>query len=250
MATVDAVLTGGFDESDANSYATASVTLDAGKVYVIEILNLDGNTPGPIDSVVRGAEAASLLANGVYHHDTGGQNAKGWRYIIKPVSGTTGTIVFDFVADTQEGLAWVVYGLTDVVVTGTDGVDAFVQTVNNINNGTSVTLTLAAYSDGDNIAVGAAAVDFDEDLSIDSGWTEISQQNMTNDQDTLHVWKLSGAQDTTAVSSSATASRNHGGCLSEIKDSGVGGRIMGSLAGHGGLAGAGGIAGKRGGLAA
>lgn len=174
------LLTSGADEDGGAGATTASVTLVAGRLYLIQILGRRGDSVSIVapTSVVRGAQAFSIVdaSKGFIAHDTTSSSRRGmWVGYCIPASDTTGTIVITF-ASNHTDILWNVVE----VASGFDSSGTIVQVQSGKDEtvgGTNFEITF-----GSGIGSGNAVLGFFADagagtLTPGTGYTELAETN-------------------------------------------------------------------------
>jgi hypothetical protein len=166
-------LTNGYDEVDATSFTTASVTPSANALLLLTVSA----------SVTGGSAAPTITGNGltwvqvVTRQTSYGDSWDSRRITIFRAMGaspTTGTITIDFSGITQSRCLWSLSEFTGADTSGTDGSGAIVQSGgNDQSGGTSLTVTLSAFSSANNMAYGAIHHWWNEATTLGTGFSEI-----------------------------------------------------------------------------
>ena len=97
---------------------------------------------------------------------------------------TLGLLTIDFAGQTQTGCAWSWVEYDGIDISGTNGSGAIVQSAKNATavNATSLTVTLAAFSDASNATVGGFGIPLNTAATpvVGSGFTATGQRNQNN----------------------------------------------------------------------
>lgn len=169
-------LTSGADGTAGTSATTASVTLTAGRLYIIYVTGRRGdstNFAAPT-SVVRGAQAFATVdaTNGTNLTDTSSSSRRGaWMGYCIPASSTTGTIVITF-ADSYTNIQWSLVEITS----GFDSSTPFLQTqkmADEDGTGTSSTLTFGSSMASDSLVIAGYNDASAGTLGPGAGYTEL-----------------------------------------------------------------------------
>lgn len=158
MAVVVAAtsVTSGSSNTDATSYATASITPVANRLYLLAVSAgspaLGGTPPVPT------ATGAGLTWVAVNNQDYGLAATTPNRLALLRALGTaptSGAVTISFAGDTQAGCSWSIVEFTDIDVGGTNGSRAIVQTAKvRANLDGAPVVTLAAFDAVDNATYG------------------------------------------------------------------------------------------------
>jgi hypothetical protein len=152
------------DSTDSTTYTTASVTLKAGRLYLLSFVNTAADAAA-ISSIAGGptwTSRATTQYNGTAHR------VSLWSGV--PTADYTGTIVVTFGA-TQTAGRWALNEFSGVNTATTDGV---VQTATGTGNSTTPLATLAAFGSANNATFGANANTADSTTTPGAGFTELS----------------------------------------------------------------------------
>jgi len=202
-----------FSNTDATSYATASVNVTAGDLILVAVTNSKGSTPDtPSISGVGTTFALVHATNGIVVYDAAGTQRKlTLLYGIVP-STTSGAITIGFGANTQTGCAWSVGKAT-----GHDASGTIVQSAKNNADGTTpLTVTLAAFASADNATYGAFAISGSNTPSVGTGFTELGRATSTTPEMVIFTeWKATN--DTSVDFSIGGTVPETGGIAIEIK---------------------------------
>jgi hypothetical protein len=157
-------ITNGQDSTDGTAFTTASVTLKAGRLYLLSFTNTAAS-----------AAAASSISSGPTWSSRATTQFNGTAHRVSIWSGVptvdyTGTLVINFGA-TQTGAKWSLDEFSGVDTATTDGV---VQGVTGTGNSTTPLATLAAFGSANNATYGAMANTADSTTTPGAGFTELS----------------------------------------------------------------------------
>lgn len=181
MAVSFATTTSSASETDASSYATASVTPTANKLQLLAIVSRHGSTTPNTPTASGNSLTWVAIAN--VHFDTSGSQRKLTLLRAMGSSPTTGTITIDFASQTQSGCTWDLVEVTGADTSGTNGSGAIIQSKTNADTGgtaTGLTVTLDAAITSTLNAVFATFAVGDGTLSFTpgSGFTELSDHSV------------------------------------------------------------------------
>lgn len=200
-------LTSGNDSTDRSSapgYTTASVTLKAGRLYLLSVVNTAAN-----------AAAVSAITGGPTwtSRSTTQFNGTGHRVSIwsgVPTADYTGTLDIAFGA-TQTGATWSLNEFSGVDTTTNDGI---VQQAVGTGNSTTPLATLGAFGSANNATFGALGNVSDTTTTPGTGFTELSDSNAATPSSCLETeWRV---DNDTTVDGTITSGQ-WGACAVEIK---------------------------------
>jgi hypothetical protein len=201
VAANTAALTTDVDSTDATSYTTASVTLKAGRLYLLSFVNTAADAA--VSSGIAGGPTwtsrSTTQYNGTAHR------VSIWSGV--PTVDYTGTIVISFGA-TQTSGRWSLNEFSGVDTATTNGV---VQQAVGTGNDTTPLATLAAFGSANNATFGALANEADASTTPGSGFTELSDPGGSSFLQTQ--WQV--GNDTTV--DGTITSGQWGACAVEIK---------------------------------
>ena len=191
-------LTSDASETDANSYATTSISPTADSLILAAVGSTLG-TGGPNTPTASGASMTWVQVATVAISTTGRITV----FRTLNSSPGSGAITFDFGGETQDRGLWTIAEFSGVVTTGSDGADAVVQSATDTATATSLTVTLSAFSNSGNATYGALFNNSATAITPGSGFSELSetQQSQTvqaewkNTNDTTVDWSWSGSLD-------------------------------------------------------
>lgn len=208
------VLTAG-SNVDAPSYATASVSLvstDLILLWVYSIASSAPNVPTVTGAGLSWVQIDSQLDSGSLR-----------RITLFRAMGTavTGTCAIDFALQTQTGCAWSFVEYSGIDTSGTDGSGAIVQSAKGASagNATSLTVTLAAFSNANNATVGGFGIPLNTAglPAVGSGFTATGQVNQSTPNLSLGS-EFNSGNDATVDMNSSASSVPWVGIAVEIKD--------------------------------
>lgn len=208
IAANNPILTSGNDSTDSTTYTTASVTLKAGRLYLLSVANT-ATSAGAISSIDNGPTFTSRSTtqyNGTAHR------VSIWSAV--PTVDYTGTLVINFGGgNTQTSATW---GLNEFSGVDTSTNDGVVQQVTNTGNSTTPSATLSAFGSTANATFGALSNVSDTTTTPGTGFIELSDTNATTPSVCLQTqWRV---DNDTTVDGTITSGQ-WGACAIEIKAS-------------------------------
>jgi type II secretory pathway pseudopilin PulG len=228
-------LTSGSDTTDRTvpnaQYTTASISPTAARLILITVVARVTDA-----GVNLTATPPTVTGNGITYElvRSSGENSKQELYVFRGMSNSpsSGSVTIDFPSESFSGspqtiraVAWSIVEFGNVDTNGSNGSDAIVQSaMAQINAGTSLTVSLAAFNDLTNMTFGAFSHNADEQTNPDTtpaGYEELHDVSAgSTPAVTLETeWY---ARNDTSVSASWATSSNARGVAVEI-DSGGGG---------------------------
>lgn len=201
-----AQITSGNSSTDATSYATASVTLKAGRLYLLSVVNTKASAD--VISAVTGGPTftsrATTQFNGTAHR------VSLWSAV--PTTDYTGTLTIDFGGgNTQTACVWSLLECSGVDTTTTDGI---VQTATGTGSSTTPLATLGAFDSADNATFGINANVSDTTTTPGAGFTEMSDNNAATPAACMQTqWRV----DNDTTSDGTITSAQWGAIAAEIK---------------------------------
>jgi len=206
--TAHANITSGNDSTDATSYTTASVTLKAGRLYLMSVENSHGSSATAVSSITGGGTWASRSTT---QYNTNLNRVSIWSCV--PTADYTGTISISFGATTQTGACWALEEFSGVDTTTNDGIVQ--QAVGTGSSGTALA-TLAAFGSANNATFGAHGHAAATATAPGTGFTETADQTAATPAQALETeWNV--GNDTTVDATFTSAA--WGSCAVEIKAS-------------------------------
>jgi hypothetical protein len=207
VAANAAAITTGRDSTDATTYTTASVTLKAGRLYLLSFVNTAADAAA-ISSIAGGPTWTSRSTT---QYNTTAHRVSIWSGV--PSVDYTGTIVVTFGA-TQTGGRWSLNEFSGVDTATTDGV---VQNAVGTGSSTTPLATLAAFGSANNATFGALANTADNSTTPGAGFTELSDfSTSTTPASFLQTeWRV---DNDTTVDGTITSGQ-WGACAVELKAS-------------------------------
>lgn len=216
MAITAANLTASFSDTDATSYATASVSPGGNRLILLAVASHKTDTASP--------NAPTASGNGItwvevvtFLHDAAGADRSRITLLRGMVAApSAGAVTIDFAGQTQHACLWSVEEFDGVDTSGTDGSGAVVQNGTQDSQGTSALLvTLAAFGSTDNAGYGCFNKQANpSSFTVGSGFTLLGNVASTAPVHRLSSeWKLN---DNT-VDGTAGSTNQGGGIAIEVK---------------------------------
>lgn len=205
MAIAAVNITASHSTTDAASYATASVSLTAGRLYILTVGHRRSTTSLAVEPTVTGA---SQTWTKVVTQTTTSPNTRRRVTMFRclPGSGASGVLTIDFAGETQHVCHWTLTEFTGMNTGGTNGSGAIVQsagmTADSISTG--ATVTLAAFERAGNAAHGVCNSTLTvptveggyAELSLTSGDTENQSSEFKASSDTSVSWTWASTDTT------------------------------------------------------
>lgn len=219
MALTFAVTTNNASQTDATSYATASVTPASNKLQLLACVTRHGSAT-PNTPTASGCSLTWVAITNT-HFDTSGSQRKLTLFRAMGSSPSTGAITIDYAGQTQTGQAWALIEVTGADTSGTDGSGAIVQSKANQNTtGTvnTLTVTLDSSPDANNgifacFGIGDGTLTF----SPGSGFTELTDQANGAEANLAMTTMYDAAGGDTTADTTMTGNSEVGGIAVEIK---------------------------------
>lgn len=173
MAIVGSNLTSGGAQNVA-SQATASITPTANNLVLISITSRHGSAD-PAQPTVTGCNLTWVQVNTISFDRTGSQK----RITVLRALGASPSsqaLTIDFGGQTQTNVSWTVDQFSGTDITGANGANAIVQSTTSWNNGTagsSLTVTLAAFTNTANGTFGAFGLDTNTGHTVGGGFASV-----------------------------------------------------------------------------
>jgi hypothetical protein len=198
-------LDSGNSSADATSYAMNSVTVKAGRLYLLVVEN--SKADAQVVSAITGGPTFTSRAT-VQFNGTANRISL-WSSV--PTADATGAMTIDFGAgNTQTGCTWSLLEMSGVDTATTDGI---VQIVTNTGNTANPTVALAAFGTAAN-ATFAAFANLASAATPAPGWTEMADVTAGTPAQFLETqWRVDPARNASAV----VTSGQWGGIACEIK---------------------------------
>jgi hypothetical protein len=198
-------LTTGVDSTDATTYTTASVTLKAGRLYLLSFVNTAASA-AVISDIAGGPTWASRAST---QYNSAAHRVSIWSGV--PTVDYTGTIVVSFGA-TQTSGRWSLNEFSGVDTATNDGV---VQGVVGTGSSTTPLATLAAFGSANNSTFGALANVADSTTTPGTNFRELSDLTTTTTPGSFLQTQWYEGNDTTV--DGTITSGAWGACAVEIK---------------------------------
>ena len=174
MPITFSLLTKGSSGADQSSYDTASITPSAGKLILV-FANAQYGTPAKEITGVSGCGLTWTRFQNFAYASADAHYAAAFRATGTP---STGALTISS-AGTQSRMNWQVIEIGGVVLTGTNGSDAIVQSNRATSGGsahTSITINLNAFAKTVNVPLGVYVADGAITASPGSGFTTIDSE--------------------------------------------------------------------------
>lgn len=212
------LLIGEFNDANQASYTTGTITPTANSLVLYGIHSVRSVSPPAVPTVTSntGLNVTWTQVETIPFNPISAPISRGTLFRALHASPGSGTTTIDFGAVTQERCAWIIAEFAGVDTGGTNGAAAVVQAVTKaINSATVIDPVLANFGDPvNNAAYILACLRADIALDHEAGWTEISEQNPTENFRTAAAWRV--GEDTTPTYTWATLNPA-GGVAVEIK---------------------------------
>lgn len=160
----------------ASSITTASISPTANKLILVSVYNQNNTTSTAPTPTVSGASMTwtQVTTKADDNAGTGGHYARVTVFRALSASPGSGTLTIDCTS-TQDGIHYSIDEFTNTKTSGTNGADAIAQsTSNGGTTGTSLTVTLSAFSDSNNATYGAFGINASTASTVGSGFTSLS----------------------------------------------------------------------------
>lgn len=185
--------TGSF--TTASSYVTGSMSLVAGRLYLLTIRHVRSTAAAATTPTVTGA--SQTWAQVHTWQNSSNTRRRSTVFLCQPSSDASGALTIDFAAQTQNQCDWVLDEFTGVPVDGSNGSTLIVQSTGGDSGAGSVTsfsLTLSAFGSPLNATY---AVMFFEPVTVtkEAGYTETENQASASAAFT-HQCQFLGSPDT------------------------------------------------------
>lgn len=218
MAVACTNITSNFDEDGGSGSTTASVTLVAGRLYLLTVTQRRGDSTDPVEPTISSTGATWVKVNTVVFDSTSSSRRRVTVFRTMVSSNQTGTITITYGSNVSDAI-WILDEFTGVDTTGTNGSGATVQSATNKNEAgaTSLTVTLAAFGSTNNATYGAFGWDGITSVpTVGSGFTlKVNQNDSGTDLSSLTEFRSDN--DTSVDSSYSPAAGLIGGIAIEIK---------------------------------
>jgi hypothetical protein len=187
-------LTSDFSNADATSYATASVTLKAGRLYLLAVENSKASADAV--SAITGGSTFTSRATTQYN----GTTNRITLLSSVPTVDVTGALTIDFGGgNTQTGCVWSLLECSGVNTATTDGI---VQAVAATGNTANPSVALAAFGDARNATFSAFA-NLASAATPGPGWTEMADLSAATPAQFLETqWRVDSDRNASATMTS------------------------------------------------
>lgn len=192
--------------TDATTYATSSVTMKAGKLYLMSVENSHGSSATAVSTISGGP---TFTSRSTTQYNSNLNRTSIWS--AAPTVDYVGTLTIDFGATTQTGAVWSLDEVTGVDTSTNDGI---VQNATGTGNSTTPLATLAAFGSANNATFGAHGQAANNAVTPGSGFTEISDVGAATPPQRIETaWRV---DNSTAVGCTITSAQ-WGSCAVELK---------------------------------
>lgn len=204
--TARANLTASSSSTDAATYALASVTLKAGRLYLLSVENSHGSSASAVSAITGGPTFTSRSTtqyNGTLNRTSI------WSAV--PTADFTGVLTIAFGGTTQTGACWSLEEFAGVDTSSNDGI---VQQAVGTGNSATALATLAAFGSANNATFGAHGHAAATATAPGAGFTETADVTTATPAQALETaWNV--GNDTTVDATFTSA--QWGSCAVEIK---------------------------------
>lgn len=216
-------LTSALPATSATSHTTASVSLTAGRVYIVLVY---GNAVGVPQPTLTGASQTWDLIRSDHHTTSYDRRLTSFR--CKPLADASGTLLISWgVTSTTAG--WAVLEVTNMDTSGTNGAGAIGDSdVSSDTSGTTGSVPALTLTNSSSVNLAFWCHKKDEAITPEGGWTELADHTQPSTHSFEAEWQVN---DTTATASWTTAAQYSGqaieiiaGAASSAPDSVVFGR--------------------------
>lgn len=218
MAVSVTNLTTGVDTDGNSTATTASVAPSANKLQLLSIASRTGISANPNQPTVT-STGLTWVAINTSIYDTGGSSRR--RVTLFRALGaapSAGALSIDFGGQNQTEVRWVLDEVTGADTSGANGAGAVVQSAVNQDTsgtGTTLTVTLGAFTSTANATYGAFADSGTNVGTVGSGFAQIGQTGTVADT-VMIVTEFKTANDT-SVDYTFSAANEKGGVAIEIR---------------------------------
>jgi trimeric autotransporter adhesin len=194
-------LASGSSTTDGTSVATASITPTANRVVYAAVTARHTSNASSPEPTLSGCGMTWVKV------DTHVQATTQRLHVFRGLSATpsTGALTFDYGAETQTSFCWSVIQCAGVNTSGTNGSGATVQSVTTGGTAaTSVTTTLAALENANNVSLVFVALSTQATVTRDANYAELSADNIATNTCTLESeWAVNRVACTPTMSSAS-----------------------------------------------
>lgn len=212
-------LTTGTDIDGGTSSTTASVSPSSNKLQLLSVASRTAITADPNEPTATGNGLTWVSIGSVVYDNTSSTRRRITLFRAMGASPSSGAITIDFGGQAQTSVRWSLEEFTNADTSGTNGSGAIVQTVTNFDpdaDVTTLTVTLAAFSNVNNATYGTFASGDAETLVVGSGFTSLSEGD-SGDSNIHLLAEFKNSNDTSVDMSKPTFSEL-GGIAVEIKN--------------------------------
>jgi hypothetical protein len=197
------------DSVDGTTFTTASVTLKAGRLYLMSVENSHDTAAVAVDDITPASGSAiTMTSRSTTTYNSGLNRVSIWSGVAS--ADYTGTLVIEF-ASAQSGATWSLDEVTGVDTTTTDGV---VQQAVGSGSSTTPLATLSAFAYAENGAYAAHGHAAADATAPGTGWTELGDTTAATPAQALQT-AFRMDNDTTADATITSA--EWGSCAIELQ---------------------------------
>lgn len=200
------------DADGGATSTTASISPSSNKLVLMAVFWAQAGNPADGEPSVSGA---SMTWDQVTIEKGNSRGIKLFRALS--ASPGSGALTISFTGSTPNWCAWTIAEFGEVDTTGSNGINAVVQSVDGTNGGssTSLTLTLAAFSSTDNATAGFFGFGGTNNVAGGAGFTELGSIEGTSQPAMLSEWRSDN--DTTVDATKEGGADDIYGAAVEIK---------------------------------
>lgn len=214
---IDSTLTSGGSDTNTDTFTTASITPGADQLILAAFVGHRIGSASDMGTVTASGNGLTWveIANDI----TADGDLRITLFRAMGSSPSSGTVTFTC-SNSASNAEWSIVQFDNVDTSGTNGSGAIVQSAKNkASSGTSLTVTLGAFSDANNATYGAFGIQANETHTPGSGFTELHDQASPTEAGSVGTqWR---AENDTTVDMSWTSSVNNAGIAVEIKPAGA-----------------------------
>ena len=193
---------------DQDTYTTASVTMHAGRLYLLGVFNSHATNAPAVASITGGPTFTSRSTT-----QFNGTTARVSIFSAVPTADYTGTLSIGFGA--ASGTTGALWSLEAVYGADTATNDGIVQNATGTGNSTLPAATLGAFGSADNATYGFAARNNTAGSAVNAGWVEFSDSSIATPAYAIASYFRS--DNDTAADLGTITSGQWGACAVEIK---------------------------------
>lgn len=177
-------LTSGGSTVDGDTFTTASVTLKAGKTYLLMVGNSHASAAPAVSSITGGGTWAIAHASATLPWNSNAMRLSVWA--LTPTADYTGTLAIAFGA--SSGVTGCTWSLQELV--GADEAALIVQVATGTGNSTTPSATLGAFGSAQNATIGVIGAAAGAAVTPGTGFTELSDSTIATPTMTMEVeWR-------------------------------------------------------------